>query len=215
MRVIDCEQNSPEWYAARLGKVTASRLSDVLAKGKSGAPSAMRANYMADLVLERLTGARREGFTSRAIEDGHKREPEARERYEFLTDTKVVTVGFVLHPTIDLAGASPDGLVGDAGLVQIKCPEAKTHLETLLGGSVSGAYQSQMQWEMACTGRLWCDFVSYHPDFPAEMRLSVKRFPRDPLFVVEAERAVREFLAETEGKLSALAKSYGMSEAAQ
>lgn len=206
-------QQSEEWFAARLGKVTASRVADVIARTKSG-PSASRANYMAELVAERLTGTRAEGFTSPAMQWGTEQEPEARLAYEFRTDATVEQVGFILHPTIDMAGASPDGLVLTDGLVEIKCPNTATHIETLLTGSIPGKYVTQIEWQMACTGRSWCDFASFDPRLPEEMRLFVKRFDRDDKRISEMEEQVREFLFELDTTVRRLSERYSLKVAA-
>lgn len=207
------DQQSEEWFAARLGKVTASRVADVIARTKSG-PSASRANYMAELVAERLTGARGETFTNAAMQWGTDNEAEARMAYEFRTDATVEQVGFILHPTIDMAGASPDGLVLTDGLVEIKCPLSATHIETLLTGSIPGKYETQMLWQMACTGRSWCDFASFDPRLPEEMRLFVKRFDRDDKRIAEMEEQVREFLFELDTTVRRLSERYSLRAAA-
>jgi putative phage-type endonuclease len=196
-------QGSPEWFAARIGKVTASRVADVIAKTKTG-PSASRANYMAELIAERLTGTTGERFQNAAMQWGNDQEDAARQSYAFAHDQDVETVGFVPHPTIAMTGASPDGLVGIDGLVEIKCPNTATHIETLIGGTIPGKYQTQMLWQMACTGRAWCDFVSFDPRLPSDMRLFVKRLPRDAERIAELEREVSAFLAETDAKIEAL-----------
>ena len=206
-------QGSEEWHTARLGRVTASRVAGVIARTKSG-PSASRANYMAELVAERLTGTRAEGFTSPAMQWGTEQEPEARLAYEFRTDATVEQVGFILHPTIDMAGASPDGLVLTDGLVEIKCPNTATHIETLLTGSIPGKYETQMLWQMACTGRSWCDFASFDPRLPEEMRLFVKRFDRDDKRIAEMEEQVREFLFELDTTVRRLSERYSLKVAA-
>ena len=203
------DQRSDEWFAARLGKVTASRVADLMAKTKSG-PSASRANYMADLIVERMTGQKAEGFTSAAMQWGTDTEPQARAAYEFLTDADVAETGFVLHPSIADFGASPDGLVGDDGLVEIKCPATATHIETLLTETVPAKYITQMQAQMACTGRAWCDFVSFDPRMPGDMQLWVKRVPCDPAFMSEMEGEVQAFLAELDRKLDALTQRYAV-----
>ena len=136
-------QGTPEWHAIRLGKVTASRVADVMAKTKTGY-GASRANYMAELIAERLTGAPAERYTNAAMQWGTDKEPEARALYEFLTDAAVAQIGFVAHPTISMSGASPDGLVGYDGLVEIKCPNTATHIDTLLGVSGPSKYMLQM-----------------------------------------------------------------------
>jgi len=207
------DQQSEEWFAARLGKVTASRVADVIARTKSG-PSASRANYMAELVAERLTGARGETFTNAAMQWGTDNEAEARMAYEFRTDATVEQVGFILHPTIDMAGASPDGLVLTDGLVEIKCPNTATHIETLLTGSIPGKYVTQIEWQMACTGRSWCDFASFDPRLPEEMRLFVKRFARDDARIAEMEEQVREFLFELDTTVRRLSERYSLKVAA-
>lgn len=206
-------QGSVEWLQVRCGKVTASRVADVVAKTKSG-PSASRTNYMAELIAERLTGEPAERFTNAAMQWGTEKEPEARSAYEFYRNVNVVEVGFVNHPTIDASGASPDGLVGDDGLVEIKAPNTATHLETLLGQMVPSKYVNQMQWQMACTGRQWCDFVSYDPRLPEAMRLFIKRMPRDDKRIAELESEVAGFLLEIAVKLSELNSLYGLQDAA-
>jgi putative phage-type endonuclease len=207
------EQGSPEWFAARIGKVTASRIADVVAKTKTG-PSASRANYMAELLAERLTGVTAESFKSDAMKWGTENEPDARAAYEFYRNETVTEVGFVLHPNIDQSGASPDGFVGDDGLVEIKCPNTATHMDTLLGKMVPAKYVNQMQWQMACTGRQWCDFVSYDPRMPEHLRMFVKRMPRDDKRIKELETEVAGFLLEIAVKLSELNSLYGEKEAA-
>jgi putative phage-type endonuclease len=196
-------QGTPEWAAARLGRVTASRIADVVARTKTGW-GAMRFNYMADLIAERLIGVATEGFKSHAMQHGTEMEPQARAEYEFFRDVEVAEGGFVLHPRIEMAGASPDGLVGDDGLVEIKCPLTKTHIDALLGAGIPGDYVKQMQWQMACTGRAWCDFVSFDPRMPEDLRLFIRRVPRDDKAIGELETEVVAFLAEVDGKLAEL-----------
>lgn len=203
----DITQRSPEWFAARLGKVTASRVADVIAKTKAGW-GASRANYMAELIAERLTGTPAEGYTNAAMQHGIDTEPHARAAYEWRNDAAVTEIGFVPHPTITMAGASPDGLVGDVGLVELKCPNTATHLDYLLSESVPGKYVTQMQFQMACSGRAWCDFVSFDPRLPERMQLFVKRVHRDELLITETDALVREFLAELDIKLRELTKRY-------
>ena len=209
----DIIQGSPEWHAIRLGKVTASRVADVVAKTKSGW-GASRANYMAELIAERLTGEPAERFTNAAMQWGTDHEPDARAAYEFFRDACVTEVGFVDHLTIAMTGASPDGLVGDDGLVEIKCPNTATHLDTLLSQTVPAKYVTQMLWQMEVTGRKWCDFVSFDPRLPESMSMFVKRVERDDKRIAELRSAVIEFLDEVEQKLIALNRMYGMKEAA-
>lgn len=206
-------QGSPEWKALRCGKVTASRVADVVAKTKTGY-SASRANYLAQLIAERLTGSPAETYTNAAMQHGTETEPEARDAYSFYHGVTVEQIAFVPHPKIDQAGASPDGLVGDDGLVEIKCPNTATHLETLLGQAVPAKYIDQMQFQMACTGRKWCDFVSYDPRMPEHMRLFCKRVPRDDARINFLETEIAGFLLEMAVKLSELNSIYGEKEAA-
>jgi putative phage-type endonuclease len=189
------EQGTDEWLAERVGKVTASRIGDLMAKTKSG-PGAARKNYMAELLTERLTGQPKEGFTSTAMQWGTEQEPRARAMYSFLTENDVVETGFVPHPDILMTGASPDGLVGDNGLVEIKCPNTATHIETLRGASIDGKYIKQMHWQMVCCKRDWCDFVSFDPRLPEPMQLHVQRVERDDKLADEITQAVEQFLTE-------------------
>jgi putative phage-type endonuclease len=207
------EQGSPEWHAMRAGKVTASKLSDLLAKTKTGW-GASRANYMAQLVAERLTGQVADSFKSPAMEWGTATEAEARETYEFYSDCVVTPVDFVPHPTIPMSGASPDGLLGSDGVLEIKCPNTSTHIETLLGQSVPSKYIWQIQWQLACTGRKWAEFVSYDKRMPEEMRLFVHHVDRDDEKIAEATKQVLIFLQEVEDKVAQLTKLYRLAEAA-
>lgn len=197
------EQGSSEWIEARLGKVTASRIADVMARTKSGYGAA-RANYKAELVAERLTGAAGDSWQSPAMRWGVETEPLARDAYAFFKGVEVAEVGFVLHPSIAGTGASPDGLVGDAGLVEIKCPNTATHIDTLLGGSIPDKYRKQMLWQMACTGRAWCDFVSFDPRLPEAMQTYIERVERDDAAIAEIEAEVTAFLVEVDETVEAL-----------
>ena len=201
------EQRSPEWYAARLGKVTASRVADVVAKTKTGY-STSRANYMAQLICERLTGVQGESYSSAAMQWGTDTEPLARAAYENHSGALVMETGLVPHPAIPMAAASPDGLIGGDGLVEIKCPITATHIETLLGQSVPGKYITQVQWQMACTGRKWCDFVSFDPRMPENMQLFVQRIERDNETISLLEREVMMFLGELDKKVGELKEKY-------
>jgi len=197
------EQGTPEWFAARLGKVTASRVADVIAKTKSGY-STSRENYMAQLTVERITNTQAESFTNAAMQWGTDQEPFARAAYEIATGLFVEEVGLVPHPSIEWAGASPDGLVGDDGLIEIKCPNTATHLETFLNETVPSKYVTQMQFQMACTGRQWCDYVSFDPRMPEGGQLFVKRVPRDKEFIESIELEIIKFLSEVEEKTKSL-----------
>jgi putative phage-type endonuclease len=189
------DQRTEEWFAARIGKVTASRVADLMAKTKSGS-STSRDNYMAHLVCENLTKTKADGFTNAAMEWGTEQEPFARAAYEAKTGVMVEEVGFVPHPLIEWAGASPDGLVGPDGLVEIKCPNTATMIDTLLTGKVPSKYNTQMQFQMACTGRHWCDYVVFDPRMPAKAQLFVKRVFRDDAFIQEMEAEIVNFLSE-------------------
>jgi putative phage-type endonuclease len=206
-------QGSAEWKSQRLGRVTASRVSDVVAKTKTGW-SALRANYMAQLIAERLTGEVQESYTNAAMQWGSDTEGHAREAYQFRMDAEVQPAGFVNHPTIIMSGASPDGYVGDLGLVEIKCPNTATHIETLIDQSVPTKYLTQMQWQMACTGRKWCDFVSFDPRMPESMRFIMYRVNRDDILIATLENNVRDFLAELDAKIGALNKGFKLREPA-
>jgi putative phage-type endonuclease len=197
------QQRTAEWYAARCGKVTASRVADVIARTKTGW-GASRANYMAELVAERLTGVPADGYTNAAMQWGTDKEPEAREAYAARVAVGLEEVGFVPHPSIEMSGASPDGLVGWHGLLEIKCPATATHIETLLSQTIPAKYVTQMQWQMACTGRHWCDFASYDPRMPEPLRLFVRRLDRDDRTVTSLEEQVAEFLHELDAKVAAL-----------
>jgi putative phage-type endonuclease len=202
------EQRTAEWYEARLGKATASRIADIVAKTKTGY-STSRANYMAELICERLTGMQGASYSNAAMAWGVETEPMARAAYEGAVGSLVIETGFVPHAAISMAGASPDGLVGDDGLVEIKCPMTATHIDTLLGQSVPGKYVTQMQWQMACTGRKWCDFVSYDPRMPENMRIFIKRVERDELVISTLETEVIQFLKELDEKIVQLKEKTG------
>jgi putative phage-type endonuclease len=200
-------QGTAEWHAKRLGKVTASRVSDVIAKTRNGW-GAGRANYMAELVCERLTGCPTQGFVNGAMQHGIDTEPFARLAYAERFGVDVYETGFIDHPEIAMSGASPDGLVGGAGLLEIKCPQSATHIETLRSGSIADKYVVQMQWQMACAGREWCDFVSFDPRLPESMRLFVQRVPRDLSRITDLEHEVSAFLAELDATVAELRCKY-------
>jgi putative phage-type endonuclease len=197
------EQGTPEWFAARLGNVTASRVADVIAKTKSGY-SASRENYMAQLICERMTNTVAESYTNAAMAWGTETEPLARAAYESLADVLVDEVGYIAHPTIERAGASPDGLIGLFGLLEIKCPNTATHIDTLISEQVPTKYITQMQWQMSCTGRTWADFVSFDPRLPSGLQMFVKRVEFDAEYVAMLKEEVIKFLAELDAKISKL-----------
>lgn len=197
-------QGTEDWHAARLGKITASRTHDAVTKLKSGSYSAARANYMAELICEILTGQRAEGFTNAAMQWGTDHEPQARAMYTLMTGLDVQEVGFVDHSTLSGFGASPDGLVGELGLVEIKCPNTATHIDRLLGANIDPKYQTQMQVQMMCTGRVWCDFVSFDPRLPADMQISIERVEADHERQREIADEVEKFTAEMADKIDRL-----------
>jgi putative phage-type endonuclease len=192
------------WLAQRIAKVTASRISDVIAKTKTGV-STSRQNYLIQIVTERLTGKKADsGFVSQAMLDGIERESAARELYMRTRGVSVTEVGFFDHPVIKNSGASPDGAVNAeedgkyAGLIEIKCPIETTHTNTLMSKSVPSKYIPQMQWQLACTGAKWVDFVSYNPNFPEELQLFVATVDRDDTYIAELEAEVIKFLDEVD-----------------
>lgn len=189
------EQGTQEWFMARLGKVTASRVADIIAKTKSGY-STSRQNYLAQLVVERMTQKPTETYSNAAMQWGTDTEPLARAAYEIKHDLMVSEIGFVPHPVIEMAGASPDGLVSNDGLIEIKCPNTATHIETLLNDTIKSEYKTQMQWQMACTGRLWTDFVSFDPRMPEKHQMKIIRVNRDDKTIQMLEDEVSKFLLE-------------------
>ena len=191
MKIIDAVQGTPEWLAARAGRVTASMISAVLMKPET----AGYRDYQAQLVAEILTGKPQgSNYTNPNMQFGTENEPLARSAYEAHTGFSVDEVGMVIHPKIKRAGASPDGLVGDSGLVEIKCPKLSTHLWYRIDGVVPAAYKNQMMFQMACTGRDWCDFVSFRPDLPEHLQLFIVRYKRDLARILELETAAMVFL---------------------
>jgi putative phage-type endonuclease len=207
------DQGTDEWFAMRLGKVTASRLADVLAKTKTGY-STSRTNYMTQLVLERITQTRAESYSNSAMQWGTEQEPFARAAYEVHTGEMVEEVGFIPHPDIEAAGASPDGLVGDDGMIEIKCPSSSTALECWLinaqgGNPVDAKYYAQMQWQMRCADRSWCDYVVFDPRMPAKAQLFVYRVERNADWLKIAEDEVIKFLAEVDAKVISLKSIIG------
>ena len=200
-------QRNDAWFLARAGKATASSIYKVMARTKTGW-GADRANYMAQLVSERLTGRPADSFSNSAMQWGIDTEPQARAMYELETGNGVVECGFYDHPEITMTGASPDGLVGLDGLIEIKCPNTATHIATLRGAEIEGKYIKQMQWQMACTGTTWCDFVSFDPRLPDEMQMHVRRVERDDDLISDIASHVTEFLAEVDEAIADLTTRY-------
>lgn len=196
------EQGTEEWFNARLGRVTASRVQDIVARTKSGY-SAGRDNYLAQIVCERLTGKAPDTFTNAAMAHGTETEPLARAAYEMARSVLVDEIGFVPHPTL-MAGASPDGLVGEDGLIEIKCPQTNTHIETLLSQKIPAKYLAQMTWQMICTKRKWCDFISFDPRLPQELQMFVQRYSLDIKYAEKLEHEVNLFLIEVDTVLTQL-----------
>lgn len=207
MRIVDVEQGSAEWLDLRAGKVTASRVADVMARTKTGW-GASRKNYAAQLITERLTGKPADTFQNDAMRWGTETEPEARSMYAFELDVDVVEVGVFMHPERDDCMASPDGLVGEDGLVEIKCPNTATHIDTLLAEQIPRKYALQMQWQMICTNRDWCDFVSYDPRLPGEMSLYIHRMNYDSELADALELEVFTFLEEIDQTVDELRSRY-------
>lgn len=202
---MSAPQGSAEWLAARAGCLTASAIADMLAKTKTG-EAASRANLRARLVAERLTGIPQDGFSNAAMQWGNEQEPFARAAYEIHSGNLVDQTGLVMHPNIPYAGASPDGLIDECGLVEIKCPNTATHIEYLLSGSPPKKYQPQMTWQMECTGRQWCDFVSFDPRMPEHLQLFVVRFERDEERLDDLRKEAIAFLAEVDALILQLTK---------
>lgn len=201
----DIEQRSEQWFAARCGSLGASQIADAISKSKDGkAFGSTSANLRAKLVVERLTGIQEDSFKTAAIQHGIDSEEAARLAYEAHTGAFVTEVGLYKHPAIEGAHASPDGLVGDDGLIEIKCPNSATHIDTLKTEKVPTKYLYQMQWQMRCTDRQWCDYVSFDPRLPENLRLFVKRIPRDDALLAKLEAEVILFLKGVDDDVATL-----------
>ena len=200
---IEVAQRTPEWFAQRVGKATASRIHHIITRTKTGW-GAKREDYAADLVIELLTGLPAPSFKSPEMQWGIDNEAAGRDAYRATVFEEVTEAGFVIHPAISDAGASPDGYVGENGLVEIKCPKTSTHIEAITKEYIQPQYLTQMQFQMACTGRKWCDFCSYDPRMPEGLQLWVKRIERDDLFIAQTETMVKEFLAEVHATVEQL-----------
>lgn len=194
---INVLQGSEEWIKARLGHVSASNLDAVMAKGRSG-ESETRKKYKIRLVAERLTNEPQESFKNSAMEWGIETEPMARMAYEVSRETFVDQTGFWKHPTIPWVGCSPDGLCGDMGLVEIKCPLSTTHLNYILADQVPPEYYLQVQGQLWVMNREWCDFISFDPRMPQNKKLFVKRCYRSNDTISDIEKAVKQFLNEVD-----------------
>lgn len=201
------EQRSPEWYAARCGSLGASQLNEALATTKSGW-GASRENLKNRIIAERLTGVPAESFQNAAMAWGVAQEDNARTAYEASRGVFVQEMGIALHPTLLHTHASPDGLVGDDGLIEIKCPNTTTHIETLRVKKAPSKYINQMLWQMRCTDRQWCDFVSYDPRLPSHLQLFVTRVERDDVAIAGLELKVAEFLNEVQQEIDRLNEEF-------
>ena len=190
MRFVDCEQNSAKWIWARTGRITASRICDLMATLKRGGEAASRRDYRAELIAERLTGKAETRYVSKEMRYGREQEPFARTAYEIRTENMVDQVGFVFHPRLDFSGASPDGLIREDGGLELKCPKTTTHLAYMAAGIVPKEYEYQMLWNMACAEREWWDFASFDARLPEKLSLFIVRMPRDEARIGEIEREV-------------------------
>lgn len=195
---MNLEQGSVEWRRARVGKLGASRFQDAIARTKTGW-GASRANYRAELVCERISGIPYEGYRNGYMDRGNQIEPDAVTAYEYQMDIEAQTCGFCLHPEIPMAGASPDRLIGDVGMIEAKCRTTAIHFDLLLRQVIPERNHTQIQFQLACRPeRLWCDFVSFDPRAPERYQLLVKRIYRDGRRIAELEQMGREFLVEVE-----------------
>jgi putative phage-type endonuclease len=204
-RIEAVQQGSEAWHQLRLGKVTASRVADLLAKTKTG-PSASRGNYLIELALQRVTKTIEESYTNAAMEWGTQTEPQARVAYEVKTGNFVDQVAFIDHPTIAGFGCSPDGIVDSDGLIEIKCPNSATHWSYIKANEPPNKYFIQMQAQMSVTGAKWCDFVSFDPRMPERSQLLVVRVMRDPEYILYMEAEISSFLKEVEKEVQLMEK---------
>jgi putative phage-type endonuclease len=201
------EQRSEEWFAARCGSLGASQLNEALATTKNGW-GASRENLKNRIIAERLTGSPTETFQNAAMVWGVVTEDQARKAYEEATGTFVDEMGIAQHPVLEHTHASPDGLVGEDGLLEIKCPNTTTHIETLKSQKVPSKYMNQMLWQMRCVDRQWCDYVSFDPRLPEHLQLFIKRVERDDAAIAELEAKVAEFLTEVSREIDALNEEF-------
>jgi predicted phage-related endonuclease len=196
--LVDVEQRSPEWFAARAGRLTASSAGDMMARIKTGEAAARR-DLRTKLVIERLTGIPQEdGFVSKDMQRGIDQEPAALAEYQIVTDAYVQAVGFLQHPTL-MAGCSPDGTIEDfAGVLELKCPRPANHLECIRSKGLPSRYLPQVTHALWISGAQWCDFATYCADFPENIRLFRVRIQRDDAAIAAYELMAREFLAEVD-----------------
>ncbi len=203
-RRCEMEQRTAQWFQARLGKVTASNVYNVISKTAKGTPTSKYEDYKIKLMTERLTGEISQSYPTPAMQWGIEHEEDALKEYAFIYDTEITQCGFIQHPTIKMAGASPDGLIGENGLIEIKCPQSINHLRFCIDDEIKPEYHAQMQFQMACTERKWCDFISYDPRFAGDsshLRMKIKRIYRDDKQIEQINQAVEAFLAEIEQEI--------------
>ncbi|WP_273754802.1 lambda exonuclease family protein [Bartonella sp. MM73XJBT.G] len=176
------EQRTAEWFQARLGKVTASNIYNVISKTAKGTPTSKYEDYKIKLITERLTGQTSPYYETEDMRWGIENEEDALREYAFIYDTQITQCGFIQHPTIQMAGASPDSLIDEDGLIEIKCPRSTNHMRFIIDNEIKPEYLAQMQFQMACTRRKWCDFISYDPRFTRDashLRMKIKRIHRN------------------------------------
>jgi predicted phage-related endonuclease len=205
-----------EWHQRRIGKATSSRLSDVIATAKAGGYRATRANYRAELVVERMTRLPYPSYVSPEMRRGLELEPDARAAYEFETNEEILHKGycFLDHPTIAMCGSSYDGFLGKRGTFEVKSPNSATHITTLRSEQIDPGYIAQMQWGLACSRRDWCDWCSFDPRMPSGMQLFIKRVHRDDGLIERLADEVIKFLAEVDAEVADLEQRYGRALAA-
>ncbi|WP_273721239.1 MULTISPECIES: lambda exonuclease family protein [unclassified Bartonella] len=198
------QQRTAEWFQARLGKVTASNIYNVISKTAKGTPTSKYEDYKIKLITERLTGQTSPYYETEDMRWGIENEEDALREYAFIYDTQVTQCGFIQHPTIQMAGASPDGLIDEDGLIEIKCPRSTNHMRFIIDNEIKPEYLAQMQFQMACTRRKWCDFISYDPRFTGNsslFRMKIKRIHRDDKQIEQINQAVESFLTEIEQEI--------------
>jgi len=197
------EQRTEEWYQARLGKVGASEIAKIINKKKDGSPYQQEEDLLIQKVAERLTGKKTDTYTNLAMQNGIDREPDARKLYELVTKNKVEEVGFIPHPTIAMSGCSPDGIVFNQAnlptyVLEIKSPSDTTHTKTLMDKKLPSQYKPQVQFQMACTGAIKVDFVSYNPNFEPKQQMVLVEVARDNEYIEKMEASLKEFLTKVD-----------------
>lgn len=211
--IIEVEQGTPEWLQMRCGMGTGSGIGKAIKRiGKSEKNpngtkySADREKYLMEVVCERLTGRATEHYVTDAMLWGIEHEPIAREEYGMARGCDVDPGKFAIHDRMKWFGSSSDGLVGEDGCIEIKCPTSLTHLQWVIDGVVPDEHIDQMKAAMSCYNRQWCDFISYDPRMPKDLRLFVRRLERDEPMIVEMEQEVEKFLAEVDVLLDTIKK---------